>query len=41
VEALWENMKEKILNSSKPEQKKQSGVIDLREDTCHQIMDSG
>jgi hypothetical protein len=37
VEALWENAKKKSLKSSKPEQPKQPGTVDLWEDTCHQI----
>jgi hypothetical protein len=41
VKTLWENTKEKSLKSSKPEQPKQLGVIDLKEDTCHQIVNSG
>jgi hypothetical protein len=40
VKTLWENTKEKSLKSSKPEQPKQLGVVDLKEDTCHQIMNS-
>jgi hypothetical protein len=39
VKSLWENVKEKGLTSSKPEQSKQMIVIDLEEDKCHQIMD--
>jgi hypothetical protein len=41
VEALRENVKEKSLKLPKPEQQNQSRTVDLREDTCHQIVDSG
>jgi hypothetical protein len=41
VKSLWENVKEKGLTSSKPEQLKRMIVIDLEEDRCHQIVDFG
>jgi hypothetical protein len=41
VEALWENMIKKSLKLPKPKQLKQPRTVDLREDTCHQMEDSG
>jgi hypothetical protein len=41
VKTLRENAMDKSLKSSKPEQPKQLGVVDLKEDTCHQIMNFG